>query len=75
MAHLWRSEEKIKMILNSVVVLIAAVIFTCIYVFLINRKSISTALVYGLLYGISAGITMGYGFYAFSPIPYTMAAT
>lgn len=74
-AHLWRPEDEIKMILNTVVVFIAATIFTCIYALLVNRKSIKTALIYGLLYGVSAGITMGYGFYAFSPIPYTMAAS
>ena len=74
-AHLWRSEEEIKMILNSVVVLIAASIFTSIYALLVDRKTMSSALIYGLLFGLSAGITMGYGFYAFSPIPYSMAAT
>lgn len=72
---LWRPENEIKMLLNSVVVLVAASIFTIIYAFLVDRKTIRNAMTYGLLMGVSAGITMGYGFYAFSPIPYSMAAT
>ncbi len=74
-AHLWRPENEIKMILNSVVVLIAATLFTSIYALLVDRKTMRSALIYGLLFGLSAGTTMGYGFYAFSPIPYSMAAT
>ena len=74
-ADLWRPQEEAKMFLNAVVVLIAATIFTMIYLFLISKKSFGSALAFGLLVGISAGISMGYGFYAFSPIPYHMAAT
>ena len=74
-ADLWRPEGEAKMFLNSVVVLINAFIFTLIYVALVGRKSFGSALLFGLLVGISAGISMGYGFYAFSPIPYHMAAT
>ena len=74
-ADLWRPQGEAKMFLNSIVVLISALIFTLIYVALVGRKSIGSALLFGLLVGISAGISMGYGFYAFSPIPYHMAAT
>ncbi len=74
-ADLWRPEAEIKMILNTVVVLLAASIFTLIYALLVDRKTTGNAMTYGLLMGLSAGITMGYGFYAFSPIPYSMAAT
>jgi len=74
-ADLWRPQEEAKMFLNAVVVLIGAVIFTLIYLVLVARKSVGSALLYGLLLGISAGISIGYGFYAFMPIPYHMAAT
>ncbi len=74
-ADLWRPQGEAKMFLNAVVVLIGSVIFTMIYLFLVSKKSIGRALLFGLLVGISAGISMGYGFYAFSPIPYHMAAT
>ena len=33
------------------------------------------AIIFGGLLGVSAGLSMGYGFYSFSPIPYHMAAT
>lgn len=74
-ADLWRPQGEAKMFLNAVVVLIGSAIFTMIYLFLVSKKSIGRALLFGLLVGISAGISMGYGFYAFSPIPYHMAAT
>ena len=74
-ADLWRPQGETKMFLNSVVVLISAIVFTMIYVLLIGKKSAISALAYGLLLGIVAGISMGYGFYAFSPIPYHMAVT
>jgi hypothetical protein len=74
-ADLWRPEAEIKMILNAVVVLLAASIFTLIYALLVDRKTTGNAMTYGLLMGLSAGITMGYGCYAFSLIPYSMAAT
>lgn len=72
---LWRPEDEIKMLLNTMVVLAAASIFTIIYSLLIDRKTTRNAITYGLLMGLSAGITLGYGFYAFLPIPYSMAAT
>ena len=74
-ASLWRPMEEAKMGLNAVVVLVVSLIFTLIYVLLIDRKSMSNALIFGLLLGISAGMSMGYGFYSFSPVPYHMAAT
>ena len=72
-ANLWRPLEEQKMGLNSLVVYIAAAMFSLIYILLVDAKSMSRALLYGFLVGISAGI-MSYGFYAFSPIPYFMAA-
>lgn len=74
-ANLWRPLEEQKIGLNTLVVYIAAAIFSLIYILLVDNKSMNRALLYGGLVGISAGITMGYGFYAFSPIPYFMAAT
>lgn len=74
-AHLWRPYGEAKMFLNSVVVLIGATIFVLIYITLIQIKSLVRGLAYGFLMGVSAGLFMGYGFYAFSPIPYHMAMT
>ena len=74
-ADLWRPQGEAKMFLNSVVVLISSAIFTLIYMSLISNKSFTRALAFGLLMGVIAGISMGYGFYAFSPVPYHMAMT
>lgn len=74
-AELWRPMEEMKMGLMRIVVLISAVMFVLIYALFFNEKNINTALQYGLLFGIGAGISMGYGSYAVMPIPYSMAFT
>ena len=72
-ASLWRPQEEIKIGVNALVVLIAAAMFTAIYVFLIANKCVMTGLLYGLLYGIAVGAGMGFGTYSFMPIPYELA--
>ncbi len=72
-ANLWRPENEIKMGVNAVVVLIAAAMFTAIYVFLVANKGIKTGLIYGLLYGIAVGVGMGFGTFSFMPLPYSLA--
>lgn len=72
-ASLWRSEMNMGLI--AVVVLIAAAAFVYIYAELVGNKSTATALKYGLVYGIGAGISFAYGTYAVMDIPYTMALT
>ncbi|MGH8549662.1 MAG: hypothetical protein ACRERU_13885 [Methylococcales bacterium] len=72
-AHLWRTIEDAKMVLNSVVVLVSSFMFTLIYTILVNPKGMRTGLVYGILFGVAAGMTLGYGAYAFMPVPYFMA--
>ena len=74
-ADLWRPMEEAKMGLNSFTVLVAATIFSMVYIILVDRKSMNTALLYGFLLGLSAGVSWAYGSYAFMPIPYTMALT
>jgi len=49
-------------------VLIAAASFVLIYAWLINEKSVKTAVKYGVLYGIGMGITMAYGSYSTMPL-------
>lgn len=72
-AQLWRPIEEAKMVLNSVVVLSASFLFTMIYTALINPKSVQIGFGYGLLFGAAAGAAMGYGSYAFMPVPHFMA--
>lgn len=72
-AHLWRPMAEMKMGLMHVVVFIASLAFVLIYAWLVGRKSVANGVKYGLLYGIGAGVSMGYGSYAFMPITYHLA--
>jgi hypothetical protein len=74
-AQLWRPMEQMKMGLMRVVVGISAVVFVCLYACFVGKKSVGTALRFGLLFGLGAGISMGYGTYAVQPIPYRIALT
>jgi hypothetical protein len=74
-AQLWRPMEQMKMGLMRVVVLIASVVFVCLYAFFVGKKSVATALKFGILFGLGTGISMGYGTYAVQPIPYKIAIT
>jgi hypothetical protein len=72
-AELWRPMEDMKRGIIWAATLISAAVFTGIYASFFGRKTMGTALAYGLLFGIGAGISMGYGTYAVMPIPYHMA--
>jgi hypothetical protein len=73
--QLWRPQAEIKMGLTYITVLIKAVVFVCIYAWWISEKGTRTAILYSLLFGIGAGVSMGYGSYAVMPMPYSMAFT
>ena len=75
MPALWRPMAEMKMPLMWIVSAIAAFCFAAIYGWLVRPKSLGDALRFGLLFGIGAGVSMGYGSYAVMPIPYTMALT
>lgn len=72
-ASLWRPMEEMKMSTLYLVTLIAAACFVFIYDRLITEPGVKTALLYGLAFGIGAGVSMGYGTYTVMPIPYTLA--
>ena len=71
-AQLWRPEGEMMMGLMYIVSLLSSIFFVWIYYALIN-KSMKNALLYGLFYGLTTGISMGYGTYSFMPIPYLLA--
>ena len=71
--ELWRPVNEMKMELMHVVRAISTIGFVLIYVRLVDRKSMSSALCYGLLIGIIFGISMGYGTYSVQPIPQKLA--
>ena len=70
-ADMWRPEMNMGLLM--VVGLIAAAAFVYIYAAFVGNQSTATALKYGLVYGIGAGVSMGYGSYAVMDIPYNMA--
>ena len=72
-AELWRPMAEMKMGLTYVVVLIAAACFVYVYAELVSDRSSRGALIYGLVFGIGTGTSMGYGSYAVMPLPYYLA--
>lgn len=74
-ANLWRPTAEMKMGLIRVVVLISSAVFVLIYARFVSDKSVKTAVKYGLLFGIGAGVSMGYGTYAVVAMPYKIALT
>ena len=72
---LWRPMADMKMGLMYIVGAIAAFCFAGVYGWLVRPKSLNAALKFGLLSGIGAGVSMGYGSYCVMPIPYAMAFT
>ncbi len=72
-AHLWRPKGEEKMVLNLVVTLVSSFMFTLIYTMLVRPKGSWTGFVYGSMFGAASGAAMGYGSYAFMPVPHVMA--
>lgn len=72
---LWRPMADMKMGLMYIVGAIAAFCFAGVYGWLVRPKSLNAALKFGLLFGVGAGVSMGYGTFAVMPIPYVMAFT
>jgi hypothetical protein len=70
---LWRPMAEMKNGLMYLVSLISALVFVTIYARLISPRGMKQAISYGVLFGLGAGISMGYGTYAVQPIPYVMA--
>ncbi len=66
--QLWRAEGEMKFWVFQLSSVIAAVCFTTIYISLVRDKSFIKALGYGILTGISFGVTAGLGTYSFTPV-------
>ncbi|MFA7382766.1 MAG: hypothetical protein WC001_04895 [Desulfurivibrionaceae bacterium] len=72
-ANLWRPMDQMNMPLLYFVTLVFAVCFVLIYGFLVGEKSLASGLLYGALFGLATGISMGFGSYSYMPIPLTLA--
>lgn len=76
-AHLWRPFEKMKSYMPwmSLLTLVYAAIFSVIYGLFVNPKSIATGGKFGFLFGLAAGLGMGFGSYLVMPITLFIAFT
>lgn len=72
---LWRPMHEMKMTVMYLSVLIAAFCFVLVYALFFSQRGVSIGLRYGVLFGVGAGVSMGYGSYSVMPIPYHMALT
>ena len=73
--QLWRPQGEMKLGVMFLVVFIAALAFAALYAYFVRPKSVAAAVRFGLVWGIGAGVAMGYGSYAVMPLPYSMALT
>ncbi|MCA9735481.1 MAG: hypothetical protein H6696_16540 [Deferribacteres bacterium] len=72
-ATLWRPEGEMMMGLMMVVSLVSAACFVLVYDWFFKEKNMMVGLKYGVVFGIGAGISMGYGTYSVQPIMYFTA--
>ncbi len=74
---LWRTEQDMQAKLPWLWLGIAvtATAFTLIYALLVDRRNVPRGALFGLLYGVAAGVSMGLGSYCSMPIPAAMALT
>jgi hypothetical protein len=74
-ANLWRPMTEMKMGLMYGVVFLVSIAFVCLFAFFVENRGVKTGFFFGLIYGLGAGLSMGYGTYSVMPIPYYMALT
>jgi hypothetical protein len=74
-ASLWRPMAEMNIWLIYLVTVVSVAVFTAIYALFVQDKKVATALRYGLLFGVGAGFSMGYGSYAAMPISQIIAHT
>jgi len=72
-ANLWRPEEEMNMPLMSVVTLVFSICFAAIYSYFIAPKSFASGVKFGFIFGIAAGVSMGFGSYCYMPISLGLA--
>jgi hypothetical protein len=72
-ASLWRPMNEMKGGLMRLVGAVASVAFVAIYATMIRPKSAAAGLIYGTLFGLGTGFSMGIGSYCYMPIPLSLA--
>jgi Na+/H+ antiporter NhaA len=74
-ASLWRPMDEMNRPVMSLVTLIVAACFATIYGRLIERKSLTSGIRYGAIFGLATGASMGFGSYSYMPIPLSLACS
>jgi hypothetical protein len=74
-ANLWRPMDEMSMPLMFAVTLVFTVCFVLIYALLVERRSLSSGILYGTLFGLATGVSMGFGSYTYMPIPLALAVS
>ncbi|CAA6806904.1 MAG: Unknown protein [uncultured Campylobacterales bacterium] len=72
-AQLWRAQEDMNVILIHSVTLFTVFGFVLIYSELIANKSMGKAIQYSFIFGAVSGVSMGFGSFAYMPIPFSLA--
>jgi uncharacterized protein with PQ loop repeat len=72
-ANLWRPMDEMKMSLAYLVTLVFTVSFVAIYGLLVANKSVQSGVLFGTLFGLACGVSMGFGSYCYMPIPLSLA--
>jgi hypothetical protein len=72
-AALWRPMAEMNMTLMYVVTLLYSAGFVAIYGLLVEPKCVGRGIKYGAIFGLATGISMGFGTYAYMPIPGSLA--
>ena len=70
---LWRPDEEMKWWVMYFVLIVVAFVFTYIYARFFGARNTRNAITYGALWGLGAGMSMGYGSYSVMPLPYGIA--
>ncbi|CAK0762602.1 conserved membrane hypothetical protein [Gammaproteobacteria bacterium] len=74
-ANLWRPMKEMNLPLIYVVMLVFAACFVAIYTFLVDKKSLWSGIRLGFFFGLTTGVSMGFGSYSYMPIPMTLAVS
>jgi hypothetical protein len=72
-ASLWRPMDQMNMPLMYLVTLVTAICFVLIYGLMVAPRSLASGIRFGALFGLAAGMSMGFGSYSVMPIPLALA--
>jgi len=72
-SNLWRPMSEVSFTLVFTITLAVSTCFVTMYTLLIEKKSLAAGLRFGCLFGLAVGIYLGFGSYAYMPIPISLA--